>query len=415
MTDEIRLQFSAADRWMVCQGAPKYISTLNVPNVNTKWSSEGTLAHKINDQALLTDKFPEPGIRVEQDGFEFKITDEMLEACNSYYTYVKYVLEYSYSTSATMAVEQYCYLTSLGVPGLTRGLVDCLIVDEEKKKIEVIDYKHGKGVVVEVKENPQIMLYALAALIKIESESEIVNIKKYKVKLTIVQPRAFHPRGPIRSWEIKATELYDWAKDIMVPAAKGCHEDNATLVPSEKGCRFCPAAGIPCPALYKQTQEIAMLDFKDEAMPDVEALSIEQKISIVEHVDMIRSFLVAIENQVRYEMESGSKAYRGKFKLVRKTAQRKLIEDAFDEDFSPLLDYLDIEDLYKKVQRGIGEIESVLKPIIKEKCGRGFTKEVERILDEVTDKPLGDTVVAPISDKRREVVPSIVSDFTSAT
>ena len=65
----------------------------------------------------------------------------------------------------------------------------------EHERLEVIDYKHGIGIVVEVENNPQIMYYAYMIIDELGSAWMIAP-----TTLTIVRPRVTW-REPIRSWQ----------------------------------------------------------------------------------------------------------------------------------------------------------------------------------------------------------------------
>ena len=62
------------------------------------------------------------------------------------------------------------------------GTGDCVIIADGT--LDIVDYKHGKGVEVSAVENPQMMLYALGAL---ELFDGIYDIDT--VRMTIFQPR----------------------------------------------------------------------------------------------------------------------------------------------------------------------------------------------------------------------------------
>ena len=151
-----------------------------------------------------------------------------------------------------------------------------------------------------------------------------------------------------------------------------------------------------------------MLDFdtiEDEVvLPRIETLTYEQKSLIIEHAATIRSFIVSVENQVKEEMNHGGKCYEDKFKLVRKTTRRKFIDDATDELVSPLLDHLDHKDIFEEKPRSTSEIERRLKKAI----GNKIAKE---IMSDITIKPEGELVVAPLSDKRKAQQSTVISDF----
>ena len=82
-----------------------------------------------------------------------------------------------------------------------------IVADEE---LQIIDYKHGVGVLVEAENNSQMMCYALGA---IELFDGIYDIEK--VQMTIFQPR----RDNVSSWSISKEELLDWAENTLKPTA----------------------------------------------------------------------------------------------------------------------------------------------------------------------------------------------------
>lgn len=407
-----RLSPSAAKRWMTCPGSVRLIESLNLPYTSSRFAAEGTVAHEVCERSLLEDKYPSDflGQVIEVDGFKFKVTKEMVEACDVYVDYIRDYIQMADSQAdcfVEMQIEVRCSLKSLKVPGMDGGTSDCLLINKEHETISVIDYKHGAGVAVEVHDNPQAMSYGLGALIELEVKPK----SNWKVELTIVQPRAHHPSGGIRTEVYTADEIFKWGKNTLVPAGLQCHKDDAKLVPSDDGCRFCDAKAN-CSALAQKTQEIAMLDFEDledeSSLPSVTGLTTEQKVKVMKHADMLRSFIVAIENQVKLEMDSGSQEYNDEFKLVRKTTRRKFIEEAFDEDFSPLLDHVEADELFTRKPKTLTEVEKLLK----KKYGAKTTNE---ILEEVVIKPQGDIVVAPLTDRRKAVEASVVGDFNGLT
>ena len=446
-----KLSPSAAKRWMTCAGSVRLIEQLFVIEITkllnkqsvatlekllkdkkreglkklidllqenaSKYAAEGTVAHQICEECLLNHKDPKEylGLKMEADGFTFTVTQNMVEACEVYVDYIREQLveaELQADITLDLEVEVKCSLKHLEIKGLDGGTSDAVITNKEHCTIEVVDYKHGSGVAVESENNPQAMQYALGALHLLESQGE--DISDYQVYITIVQPRAMHKEGPIRTWKVSAIALRTWQDEDLIPAAKATHEPDAPLVPSDDGCRFCPVKD--CSAKYQKVNEVAMLDFDNleeekATLPQPETMTVEQKIKVLDHINMIRSFLVAVEKQVKFEVDSGSEDYKGRYKLVESNTQRKLTDEAFDEICSPLLDYLEPEDLYEQKPKGIGALEASLKDYFRKEGVRGFTKKVKEILDQVTDKPKGELVIAPESDTRKEVQPTIISDF----
>jgi len=400
MTHHAKLSPSASKRWMSCAGSVGLIEKLAPKETFNRYAAEGTVAHTIGEKSLLEGK-PSVGYKGEKhevDGFTFTVNDDMIEAVTEYVDYIEDTIG-SADGEFQMEVEVWCSLESLGLPGLEGGTSDSILINREDKFIEVIDYKHGQGVAVEVEGNTQAMHYALGALIKLGVKPG----DDWDIQMTIAQPRSHHPDGRIRSWGISSDALFTWQDDVLIPAVNLTYQDDAPFVPSDDGCRFCPVAGN-CPALYEKTQELAIVDFTDDAFPSPITMTSEQKRIVMDHAAMLRGFIVAVENQIKLEVDEGSTDYENHYKLVRKTTHRKFIGDALDPDFSELLDHLDRDKIFVEKPLSMGAIEKNLKNAL-------GVKMAKEIMGDLTTKPIGELVVAPIADKRKAELPSVVSDF----
>lgn len=403
-----RLSPSASKRWMTCPGSIGMTEKLNIQDKPSRFAAEGTVAHEVHELCLVKNHQAKDyfGKTIEADGFKFKVNQDMVDAVQMSLDYIQDRIDMAEleGLRVEVQVEVRSSLKYLDIPGLDGGTSDVVLLfwdGDELVGIEIFDYKHGAGVAVECIDNPQAMSYALGIIVKYKAE------KSLPVRVTISQPRAHHPDGRIRYWEVEAKYILNWQDNDLVPKAKATLEPDAKLVPSDDGCRFCPVAG-QCPRLFERTQEVAMLDFADSddepQLPDVETLTAEQKRFVMDHAAMLRSFIVAVENQVKHEVDHGSQDYEGHYKLVRKTTRRKFIEDALDELTSPLLDHLEHGDVYEEKSRSMTEIERRLKKAI-------GAKHAKEVMDEVTTKPEGELVIAPQSDKRKAQQPSLIGDF----
>lgn len=416
MADEIeakphsKLSPSGSKRWMTCPGSIKLQEKLGIENSTSKFAAEGTVAHEVHELCLRKNLNADDykGKKFKADGFEFVVNQNMIEAVQESLEYIRDRIEEAAleGMRVEVQVEVTASLTFLDIPGLDGGTSDVVLLfwafendgsgKEYLHSIEVFDYKHGAGVVVEAEDNTQALNYGLGVLAHYSVTDNI------PVRITISQPRAFHKFGPIRFWDIDKDYIINWKDEELVPAALLTLEDDAPIVPSEDGCKFCPCA--PCDAQYQMVQKSAMVEFEGEQFPDPATMTIEQKISVAEHIPMIRSFLVSVENSIKIDVDSGSSDYKDHFKLVRGKTNRKFTEDALDEDFSPLIDVLEHGDMYVEKPRSMTEIEKRLKKAV-------GVKDAKVIMDDITIKPEGKLVVAPLSDKRKAVEPSIISDF----
>ena len=403
-----RLSPSASKRWMTCPASVRFIESLDITETPNRFAAEGTTAHEVHELALLAKGVAADhiGKKMTVDGFKFTVTEEMADAVQVSLDYIqRRITEHEdWGYRVELKVEVRASLKPLGIPGLDGGTSDVVLLvwdGDTLIEIEVIDYKHGQGVAVEPEHNTQALCYALG--VALEETSHITY--ETNIRVTITQPRAVHMRGPIRTWEVNAVHLRNWQDNELVPKANRTRDPDAEFVPSDDGCRFCPAAG-QCPALYSKTQDIAIADFAEETFPDPAVMSSEQKRIVLDHADMLRNFVIAVENQVKLEMDHGSKDYEGGYKLVYKTTHRKLTEDAKDPDFSPLLDYIPLTDLYESKLKALGEIEKALKKTMK-------PKQVKELMETLTERPEPGMVVASINDSRKEVQSTMITDFTS--
>lgn len=404
---------SSSKRWLTCPGSVKLIASLNVEETPSKYAAEGTVAHEIHELCLKDSNVAQhyKGRKFESDGFKFTVNDDMIEA-------VQYSVDYvneRMSNAIDMGYEVEIYvevkasLKFLKVEGMGGGTSDLVIVYKLEGvivEIDVFDYKHGAGVPVEVEGNPQAMSYGVGIVNAMGGFDDDKSLAD-GVNLIISQPRAFHPDGPIREHNMSKADLISWTLDTLVPGAEATKLDNAELVPSDGGCRFCKASGN-CPALYNRTQEVAMLDFDDVEgspnMPDINSLDSEQKLFIMKHGKVITDFVTSVQNQVKLEVDSGSTDYESDYKLVRKVTRRKLKDDALDE-FSLIYDHLEEDDLYERKPKAMGAIEKTLIKSI----GKEAAKEV---MGDLTTKPEGELVIAPLSDKRKAVQAAITTEFS---
>jgi hypothetical protein len=159
--------------------------------------------------------------------------------------------------------------------------------------------------------------------------------------------------------------------------------------------------------LYEETQSIATSDFADLSSEDpvaLELLTDEQKLYVMQKADVIRSFLKAVEAQVKEEVEQGSKSYKDDYKLVKKVTHRRLRDDAIYGLESQIFEHLSERDVFESKVKSVSKIEKLLK----EKVG---PKEAKRIMEESTYKPEPGLTLAHVSDRRLAQDPSITSDF----
>ena len=127
------------------------------------------------------------------------------------------------------------------------GTGDCVIVADNV--LHVIDFKYGRGVLVDAEDNPQMRCYALGAL---DAYGSIYDIST--IKMTIFQPR----RDNISTSEISREELLSW-DTVLSPAARLAHEGSGEFRAGEH-CRFC-SAKTSCQEHAGYSNRLAAYDF----------------------------------------------------------------------------------------------------------------------------------------------------------
>jgi hypothetical protein len=180
--------------------------------------------------------------------------------------------------------------------------------------LEIVDYKNGAGISVDVVENPQEMYYARLVLDKLEREQPELYANIDTVRLTIVQPNDFNPAGKVRQWVTSKDHILEWAGTELLPAMRRADAEEGLMVGDH--CRFCPAKLI-CPAqrsLFAAIAERSSLDLDLEPFTD-EALNRDYTM-----IDAVMHHKRAIEGELYRRMMTGSRFADAK--LVEKQADR---------------------------------------------------------------------------------------------
>lgn len=388
-TEHAILGASSSHRWMECPGSIRLADPL--PDDETSiYAAEGTVAHEIGETCL---REGEPatahiGETHEQDGFEIEVDQEMVGAVQEYVDYVRgqgfdpehegHFLEHRFN------------LAPLDPPRPMFGTADCTLWDEESGTLEIIDYKHGRGVTVDAVGNPQLRYYALGAVLEL-------NVKPDLIRMTIVQPRGHHEDGTIRSDEITFEELIQFKKELW-QAAEATTDPDAPLNPGDH-CQFCKARAI-CPAQRDLAMEVAKTDFDTYTPPSPDSLTTEEMVKVLAVSSNLQSWLKDVEKHAISLLDRGEEVPG--FKLVEGRSNRQWVdEEAADK-------YLRGKGL-KVDERAPRKFVS---PYAAEKALKkaGLLDSAQK-LEELIEKPQGKPTLAPVDDKRPALPPSAQDDF----
>ena len=227
-TQHALLSASSAHRWLHCTGSP--LLEKEFPDTTSVYAQEGTLAHELCELKLkkYTTVMPKGTYtRAHNKIMKSELWQNEMEGTSE--TYLEYVKEIMLSCEIAPAVliEKRVDFSRYVPEGF--GTADCLILAGDT--LHVIDYKHGKGVVVDADHNPQMMLYALGAM------NELSLLYRFKsVHMTIVQPRV----NNISEFTMTADELRDWGETAVKPKAEAAMSGNGEFEAGD-WCRFCRA------------------------------------------------------------------------------------------------------------------------------------------------------------------------------
>ena len=242
MPDHAILSASSSHRWLNC--TPSARLELEFENTGSEAAREGTAAHALCEYKLkraLRRRAKRPVSDYDCDEME-KYTD----------AYVDFVME-QYETirqncpDPVLLIEQHLDFSSYVPDGFGTG--DCVIIGDGV--LHIIDFKYGKGVLVEAEHNPQMMLYALGALGIYDSLYDI-----REVYMSIFQPR----RENVSTWTISTEDLHAWADNELKPKAEMAFRGEGEYCPGE-WCTFCRAA-VRCRARAEEKMKLAQSKFK---------------------------------------------------------------------------------------------------------------------------------------------------------
>lgn len=365
-----KLSASGSSKWLNCAGSIEAES--KIPNKQSVYAEEGTLAHELADICL------KKGIEAKKYiGYDVLyapeksaiITEEMAKFVQEY---IDYVLAHE-TKNSQLYTEDRVDFSNIVPDGF--GTMDAAILDYNTGICHIFDLKYGQGVPVNAVENTQAQLYALGFY----NELHCLDVIK-SFKIHIVQPRIFN----YSSWEITLDDLVKFGEY----ASKKAHEaltPNAPRTPGEKQCKWCNAKAT-CPALKKHTEDIILSSFEDyHEDRKFDPLNDKQLKLILDNKNLIEDFLKSVEQHI-YDRVSNGEKFEG-YKLVEGRSNRKWVDDAED-----ILKEKLGEDAYEKKLIGITA------------AGKKLKKDE---VAELTYKPEGKLQLVPDSDKRKEVTKTI--------
>ncbi|WP_273234237.1 DUF2800 domain-containing protein [Ileibacterium valens] len=363
MSSHALLSASSASRWIACP--PSALLNAKEADQSSEYAEQGTEAHLLCEYKLTKGL----GMEAADPTAELKFFDQEMADCTD--DYVRFILEQKAEIEKTckdplVLIEQRLDFSKFVPEGFGTG--DCLIISDNQ--IQVIDFKYGSGVEVSAEKNPQMMCYALGALLLYDGIYDIES-----VKMTIFQPR----KDSISSFEISKEDLLKWAEEVLSPAAKLAAKGKGDFKAGDH-CRFCKIKN-KCRKRAEYNLELARYDF--EPGPELEDLEVE---AILAKADGLISWINDIKE---YALNS---ALQGKkwedWKIVEGRSVRKFKSE---EETAKIVQEAGYEPYANKLL-GITEMTKLL----------GKAKFNELLKDQIV-KPKGKPTLVSRDDKRKEI------------
>jgi hypothetical protein len=331
---------SATARNVHCPGALK-LSILAPHQKSSIYADTGTAGHQIAERCIR-----DGGEAIDYLGKIEKTKDHDIlvdeDLCISTQRYIDYVRSRKDRPNVRLWLEERFSLEALDPPFEAGGTGDAVLYDSDAKNLEIVDFKNGRGV-VDAEGNPQLRTYALGALLAHQ------DLDVDTVTVTVVQPRAAHKDGSIRSETFHVADLIAWTADLMKSMAKAkaaadaydAAKSNSVLMDewtdnwlNPGKCVFCPAEGT-CPALRKKALAVAGMWFEPDTgeakignLPT--EMSPEKLGETLDLLPMLEDFVKAVRAYAHAQAENGLKIPTPdgeEYHLVDKVGFRKWKDD----------------------------------------------------------------------------------------
>lgn len=295
-----------------------------------------------------------------------------------------------------------------------------LVLTAPNGDVEVIDLKYGRGVVVEVHDGGHPFMQGMLYLAGACADLNVPRDRATEWRLTIAQPRAWHPDGPIRSTGVTdgdmalvSDRVTRSAEAIFAAREKGT-EDQLPRSPTPDGCRFCQAK--PRCRAYLEFMEIQTRlpltsDTLEETITDPNAVSDAEAINILDNADLLRQYITALEDRAVSQLHDGtaSPALRQAFKLVAGRSVRRWAYDE-PETVESALRKIRWKDPATEKSTGLKKSEFMVQKLrspsqieteLKRRGGKALTKVHWDAFKRLVTKPEGALTLAPASDPRQ--------------
>lgn len=386
----IVLRPSSAATWMNCPGQPALLEALAeraVEQETTYYQAEGTAAHTVAQ--IILDAFPEePEIpdTLEVDGITIEVGDDMISYAQQY---ADRCLQPA--GLEAMEVERTIAMPFLDPEGtldaVPTGTPDCVTITQDGDLI-VSDLKYGKGVAVDAQDNPQLKIYAVAAL---EEYGMAYDVER--VVSRVDQPRLNHfPEAYYDPIELEAFKEEVERAAILARTSK----PGENLVPGDAQCQWCPigAAGL-CKALAQHVAETCFEDLDAQELKDVD-VSPEELSEWRSRADLVEKWAKAVRAAVDAQLNADPTSVPG-WKLVEGRRGARAWSDEAQAEARLKQMRVKRDEMYSMKLITPTQAQKILSD-----------KRYDALMDEgLIIQPDGKPIAVPESDKRPAIVSSV--------
>jgi len=406
-----KLSPSGAHRWMACPGSVALEAPF--PDSSSEFAAEGTLAHELASECLISGADPALliGKPATVDGFDFTIDQTMVDHVKDYMSLVR-----EYAQGGELLVEKRVGIGHLTGEEGAGGTSDAIII--KGSEIIIVDLKYGMGVRVDAGGNPQLMIYALGALNEYDLVADFDT-----VTMVIHQPRLNHvsehsiPVAELLEFADKVREVGKRIASMPLDMTMKCKNTGGPALdysewfkPGEKQCKFCKAKAT-CPALRAEMAEVVggsadISDFADLVPQEITSETSDNYLPVaMSKIEMVEQWCKAVRAETERRLLAGQPVTG--YKLVEGRAGNRDWRDAKA-----------VEEMMKKTFRMRDDQVYDFKLISPTKAEKVFKENPKRWanLQEQIVRSEGKPSVAPATDKRPEmVVKPVMDDFRDLT
>lgn len=292
----LNIRPSASARWLNCSGNPRVqtIADKLPQEPDAPYAAEGTLAHAYLEFCLTGENDTELFDALPED--DKKLISDVADQITWYAETCGYEIETEREYKITLTLQD-------GRTVDIVGHIDVLLSNDDS--LVVLDYKHGAGKHVSVVNNPQTLLYLLAAVEGRAAEGKPPSLNH---AMGIIQPRGVGDGW--RMINVPADKLTEFRAEV-VTAVEAAYKP---WVEYNRGphCWKCPGQRGLCPAVLSQAVDVIVQTPPKDTFKDEEVEAIFGRIfggslpwPLLDKLDDVKAFVKELSAYADVYLKSG--------------------------------------------------------------------------------------------------------------